>query len=73
MLRRPATVIKLTPEDVLEYDDSLMSKEAHSHDGNSQVQQNQEHMLQEQINNSSELIQDYKETRDERIGVNRNN
>lgn len=73
MLRRPATVIKLTPEDVLEYDDSLLSKEAHSLDGNSQVQQNQEHMLQEQINNSSELIQEYKETRDERIGVNRNN
>lgn len=72
MLRRPATVIKLTPEDVLEYDDSLMSKESQSQDGNNQEQQHQEHVLQEQINNSSELIQDYKDSRDDRIGLNRN-
>lgn len=63
MLRRQATTIKLTPEDVLEYDDSLMS----TAQGNERDDRQAE--LQEQINNSSELIS-YKE-RDVRVGVNR--
>lgn len=28
MLRRPATTIKLTPEDILEYDDSVLLRES---------------------------------------------
>lgn len=66
MLRRPATEIKLTPEDILEYDDSLVQD--HSH--NDKLAQQSE--LQEQINNSSELITEFK-SRDERVGVTRDN
>ncbi|KAG2733217.1 hypothetical protein G9P44_004207 [Scheffersomyces stipitis] len=77
MLRRPATTIKLTPEDILEYDDSLAQQQQ------PQVQQNtsfsHEQLLQEQINNSTnEIVPPYKPTeqqptRDDRIGVNQNN
>ncbi|KAF3990186.1 hypothetical protein FT663_02197 [Candidozyma haemuli var. vulneris] len=39
MLRRPATTIKLTPEDVLEYDDSVAVQKAQNE---TQIDSNQE-------------------------------
>ncbi|KAK6458158.1 anaphase-promoting complex, subunit CDC26 [Scheffersomyces xylosifermentans] len=60
MLRRPATTIKLTPEDVLEYDDTLAHQQAQQVQQSLQQQQQQQQqsyshdqILQEQINTSS--------------------
>ena len=92
MLRRPATTIKLTPEDILEYDYDLernslekqqelareMEQEQKLHQQSQHLQpQNQGPNRQEQI--ASEGLVHYKGigvtsvTRDERIGVMRNN
>jgi len=92
MLRRPATTIKLTPEDILEYDDDFernslekqrelareMEQEQKLHQQSQHLQpQHQGPNRQEQI--ASEGLVNYKGigvmsvTRDERIGVRRNN
>lgn len=83
MLRRPATTIKLTPEDILEYDDDLersaleKQRELAREMEQDQKQQEQGPNQQEQI--SSAGIVNYKGigvtnvSRDERIGVRRNN
>ncbi len=82
MLRRPATTIRLTPEDILEYDDALAQQKYQQQLELQQQQQQQQqqhfhndHGLQEQINNSSnDLNASFKATapsRDARIGVNR--
>lgn len=72
MLRRPATMIKLTPEDILEYDDSLSSR------GNSTTQEHHNDLaLQEQVNADSTTNQPEhnikEQTKDERLGLTRNN
>ncbi|CUM64692.1 uncharacterized protein PRCAT00002301001 [Priceomyces carsonii] len=80
MLRRPATTIKLTPEDILEYDDSLEKQKEESKES----QEKSNLILQEQVNDSNHDFKDTKgmlgtilpqavgQTRDDRIGVNRN-
>lgn len=72
MLRREATTIRLSPEDILEYDDSVAQQQKQKQE----LQQGQEqsipqqnpsdfsppNILQEQINNSSRsIIPDFKE------------
>ncbi|KAK6203305.1 uncharacterized protein RJT21DRAFT_125779 [Scheffersomyces amazonensis] len=78
MLRRPATSIKLTPEDVLEYDDYLSLQQQHMNERIQQQQQiqqqHQQHLanssnLQEQHDNSGIDI----DVRNSRIGVKREN
>lgn len=53
MLRRPATSIKLTPEDILEYDDALELQ--HQEEVLKSEQQLNDVILQEQVSNSSEV------------------
>mmetsp|Transcript_1774 Transcript_1774/g.1926 ORF Transcript_1774/g.1926 Transcript_1774/m.1926 type:complete len:80 (+) Transcript_1774:20-259(+) len=79
MLRRPATTIKLTPEDVLEYDDGLLDPQNSHHQFQQLHDQNQnDFILQEQMNtnihnNSSNEITAKEQSKDDRIGVTRNN
>ena len=61
MLRRPATTIKLTPEDILEYDDSIAMKQQSSF---SHVDQTQEQDKLHPIIFKEPLL-----TRNERIGI----
>lgn len=68
MLRRPATTIKLSPEDILEYDESLKQKleleqqqQQHSINELSQYSP-QTLILQEQIGGSSDIMQGYKQS-----------
>ncbi|KAK6466064.1 hypothetical protein DFJ63DRAFT_333443 [Scheffersomyces coipomensis] len=86
MLRRPATTIRLTPEDILEYDDTL-AQQQHEKQQQEQLQlqqqQQQQHhdqqqqlQQQEQINSSGiDLNQSFKppasDARNSRIGVQR--
>lgn len=83
MLRRPATTIKLTPEDILEYDE-LVAKQQEQPVGQLQILNNDQ--FQESDADSSNIS--FKDssylynqnpppiqvtrTRDERMGVNRN-
>lgn len=81
MLRRPATTIKLTPEDILEYDESAHQQQVHQEQERHQFDQFQEHQSDPDSSNLS-----FKESshinnqnsvnpplnRDERIGVTRN-
>lgn len=65
-------MIKLTPEDILEYDDSLSSR------GNSIAQEHHNDLaLQEQVNaestNSQSEHNAKEQTKDERLGLTRNN
>lgn len=77
MLGRPATTIKLTPEDVLEYDDSLTTEDQFSIQGRLQ----EKNFSQEQMAFRRQSLADEhqresakkKPTRDERIGVSRTN
>lgn len=77
MLGRPATTIKLTPEDVLEYDDSLTTEEQFTMQGKLQ----QKGFPQEQMAFGRQSFNDEhqresakkKPTKDERIGVSRTN
>ncbi|CAK7917656.1 hypothetical protein CAAN3_21S01442 [[Candida] anglica] len=64
MLRRPATTIKLTPEDILEYDDAL-SRNSQSAPYNEQSSHNEE---QEHTILKFKDLPDVSVTRDERIG-----
>lgn len=79
MLRRPATTIKLTPEDVLEYDDSLLNQQNSQHHFQQLHDQNHnDFTLQEQMNtnihnNSSSEIATKEQSKDDRIGATRNN
>ncbi len=79
MLRRPATTIKLTPEDVLEYDDSLLDQQNSQHHFQQLHDQNHnDSILQEQMNtnihnNSSNEIATKEQSKDDRIGATRNN
>lgn len=63
MLRRPATTIKLTPEDILEYDDSVQL---------AAVKDDFPHVQQEQLDvRVQPSVLKPEPTRDERIGVSR--
>ncbi|CAI5760480.1 unnamed protein product [Candida verbasci] len=80
MLRREATTIKLSPEDILEYDDSIQKSDKQQQQ--QQQQQNSEDfgsnsILQEQfMNNSNEFVKEGTSnksvSRNDRIGVQRN-
>lgn len=78
MLRRPATTIKLTPEDVLEYDDNLLDQQSSQNHTQQLHDQTNDFILQEQMNtsnihnNSSNDIAK-EQSKDERIGAIRNN
>ncbi|CAX41160.1 conserved hypothetical protein [Candida dubliniensis CD36] len=67
MLRREATTIRLSPEDILEYDDSVAQQKQKQEQQSIPSQQNPSdfsphNILQEQINNSSHsIIPDFKE------------
>ncbi|RCK57258.1 hypothetical protein Cantr_06796 [Candida viswanathii] len=70
MLRRDATTIKLSPEDILEYDESIeQQKQRQQQTIQQQLQDHRNpsdftphNILQEQINNSShDIMSDYKE------------
>jgi len=64
MLRRPITTIKLTPEDVLEYDDSLSSTQTNSKtEAESESSNVRDH--QASSNGPTKL----KKSRNERLGV----
>lgn len=59
MLRRPATTIKLSPEDILEYDESLKQQQQQQQQEQQQQQDTQEHnQLKQTINDqfSPQLI-----------------
>lgn len=85
MLRRPATTIKLTPEDILEYDDTIVNEE-HDKEKSQQMDSRFFHdqILQEHNSSSIDMIHNFKgtaanqspkhvvPTREERIGVNMN-
>lgn len=65
MLRRTATTIKLTPEDILEYDDNL-AKSAQEYPYNQEISNNdeQDHSILKFKDLPEESL-----TRDERIGI----
>lgn len=85
MLRRPATTIKLTPEDILEYDDTLMDQQNVQLQYHQKQHQHDDFILQEQINTNNNnnnsninnnIHQDMTakdQSKDERIGIVRNN
>ncbi|KAG7663010.1 uncharacterized protein J8A68_003479 [[Candida] subhashii] len=88
MLRRPATTIKLSPEDILEYDESLKQKLELQQQQQQSINELSQYspqtsILQEQIGGSSDMMQGYKQSssinqqagnqsRDDRIGVRKN-
>ncbi|KAK7678237.1 hypothetical protein QCA50_018809 [Cerrena zonata] len=53
MLRRPATTIKLTPEDILEYDESAHQQQVHQEQERHQFDQFQEHQSDPDSSNLS--------------------
>ncbi|KAK6882231.1 hypothetical protein K4I79_001591 [Candida tropicalis] len=69
MLRRDATTIKLSPEDILEYDESIEQQKQRQQKNHQSVQGHHNpsdftprNILQEQMNNSShDIMPDYKE------------
>lgn len=66
MIRRPATTIKLTPEDVINYDDEKLKQQSHSFSGNSSSGYNQNSAgSQESV---IQRLQSLK-SKDERIGL----
>lgn len=65
MLRRPATTIKLTPEDILEYDDSVLLQQSASI---SLVDHNQE----QDKSLTGIIFKEPLQNKNERIGVTRN-
>lgn len=82
MLRRPATTIKLTPEDILEYDE-LVAKQQEQPVGqqqilNSELQESDADTSNISFKDSSYLYNQnpppiqVTRSRDDRIGVNRN-
>lgn len=74
MLRRPATTIKLTPEDILEYDDQMKEEAAKKE---KQDHENAGNILQEHVDKQGlelrydalSMAPEKVKNKDERIGV----
>lgn len=64
MLRRAATTIKLTPEDILEYDKSVSIQEK-----GDQTSYLKDEQLQEHINEPEVSMKYKQQTRNDRMGV----
>lgn len=81
MLRRDATTIKLSPEDILEYDESIEQQKQRQQKNHQLVQGHHNpsdftprNILQEQMNNSShDIMPDYKEESSSILQRSRNN
>ncbi|EGW30466.1 uncharacterized protein SPAPADRAFT_63295 [Spathaspora passalidarum NRRL Y-27907] len=69
MLRRPATKIRLSPEDILEYDESLQRQQEQEQLQLQQKQQQEEQYKQQQQNSSS-ILQEQINTNDFLSGMN---